>query len=79
MRRADPRRADRRLPEPEEAGRVRRRGRQIVTHEGYGAVMEKGSKLKPFVDKAIKALTGERDDRPAAEEVAAVHQGADPD
>jgi polar amino acid transport system substrate-binding protein len=29
---------------------------QIVTHEGYGAVMERGSKLKPFVDKAIKAL-----------------------
>jgi len=29
---------------------------QIVTKEGYGAVMEKGSKLKPFVDKAIKAL-----------------------
>jgi polar amino acid transport system substrate-binding protein len=30
---------------------------QIVTGEGYGAVMQKGSKLKPFVDKAIKALT----------------------
>lgn len=29
---------------------------QIVTHEGYGAVMQKGSKMKPFVDKAIKAL-----------------------
>ena len=29
---------------------------QIVTHEGYGAVMDKGSKLKPSVDKAIKAL-----------------------
>ena len=29
---------------------------QIVTKEGYGAVMEKGSKLKPFVDKAIEAL-----------------------
>jgi polar amino acid transport system substrate-binding protein len=29
---------------------------QIVTHEGYGAIMEKGSALKPFVDKAIKAL-----------------------
>ena len=29
---------------------------QILTGEGYGAVMEKGSKLKPFVDKAIKAL-----------------------
>jgi polar amino acid transport system substrate-binding protein len=29
---------------------------QIVTGEGYGAVMEKGSKLKPFVDKAIKKL-----------------------
>ena len=29
---------------------------QIVTHEQYGAVMDKGSKLKPFVDRAIKAL-----------------------
>jgi len=29
---------------------------QIVTHEGYGAVMDKGSKLKPSLDKAIKAL-----------------------
>ncbi len=29
---------------------------QIVTHEGYGAVMDKGSKLKPFVDRAINAL-----------------------
>jgi polar amino acid transport system substrate-binding protein len=29
---------------------------QIVTHEGYGAVMDRGSKLKPFVDRAIKAL-----------------------
>jgi ABC-type amino acid transport substrate-binding protein len=30
---------------------------QIVTHEQYGAVMQKGSKLKPLVDKAIKKLT----------------------
>src|SRR2546425_7049982 len=29
---------------------------QIVTHEQYGAVMDKGSKLKPFLDSAIKAL-----------------------
>ena len=29
---------------------------QIVTREGYGAVMDKGSKLKPSLDKAIKAL-----------------------
>ena len=29
---------------------------QIVTHEGYGAVMDKGSKLKPSLDRAIKAL-----------------------
>lgn len=29
---------------------------QIVTKEHYGAVMDKGSKLKPSVDKAIKAL-----------------------
>jgi polar amino acid transport system substrate-binding protein len=29
---------------------------QIVTHEGYGAVMDKGSKLKASVDNAIKAL-----------------------
>ena len=29
---------------------------QIVTGEGYGAVMEKGSALKPSVDRAIKAL-----------------------
>jgi polar amino acid transport system substrate-binding protein len=29
---------------------------QIVTHEGYGAVMDHGSKLKPNLDKAIKAL-----------------------
>jgi polar amino acid transport system substrate-binding protein len=29
---------------------------QIVTHEGYGAVMDKGSKLKPLLDGAINAL-----------------------
>ena len=29
---------------------------QIVTHEGYGAVMDHGSKFKPALDKAIKAL-----------------------
>ena len=29
---------------------------QIVTHEFYGAVMDKGSKFKPFVDRAIKKL-----------------------
>ena len=29
---------------------------QIATGEGYGAVMEKGSALKPSVDRAIKAL-----------------------
>jgi polar amino acid transport system substrate-binding protein len=29
---------------------------QIVTHEGYGAVMDKGSKLKPYIDRAIAAL-----------------------
>jgi polar amino acid transport system substrate-binding protein len=29
---------------------------QIVTKESYGAVMEHGSKLKPFVDKAITTL-----------------------
>jgi polar amino acid transport system substrate-binding protein len=29
---------------------------QIVTHEFYGAVMEKGSKFKPYLDSAIKAL-----------------------
>jgi polar amino acid transport system substrate-binding protein len=29
---------------------------QIVTHEYYGAVMDKGSKFKPFLDTAIKAL-----------------------
>jgi polar amino acid transport system substrate-binding protein len=29
---------------------------QIVTHEGYGAVMDKGSKLKPSLDRAIAAL-----------------------
>ena len=30
---------------------------QIITNEKYGAVMTKGSKLKPAVDRAIKALT----------------------
>ena len=30
---------------------------QIVTREQYGAVMQKGSKLKPSVDRAIRALT----------------------
>ena len=30
---------------------------QIVTNEKYGAVMAKGSKLKPSVDRAIRALT----------------------
>jgi len=29
---------------------------QIVTKEHYGAVMDKGSKFKPFLDSAIKAL-----------------------
>jgi polar amino acid transport system substrate-binding protein len=29
---------------------------QIVTHESYGAIMEKGSTFKPFLDRAIKAL-----------------------
>jgi polar amino acid transport system substrate-binding protein len=29
---------------------------QIFTKEGYGAVMQKGSPLKPFVDRAIKKL-----------------------
>ena len=29
---------------------------QIVTGESYGAVMEKGSALKPFVDRAIRKL-----------------------
>jgi len=29
---------------------------QIVTHEFYGAVMEKGSTFKPYLDKALKAL-----------------------
>ena len=29
---------------------------QIVTHEGYGAIMQKGSALKSSVDKALKAL-----------------------
>jgi polar amino acid transport system substrate-binding protein len=29
---------------------------QIDTHEGYGAVMEKNSPLKPYVSKAINAL-----------------------
>jgi len=30
---------------------------QILTHEQYGAVLQKGSKLKPSVDRAIRALT----------------------
>jgi polar amino acid transport system substrate-binding protein len=29
---------------------------QIVTHEYYGAIMDKGSKFKPFLDRAITAL-----------------------
>jgi polar amino acid transport system substrate-binding protein len=29
---------------------------QIVTNEGYGAIMDKGSKFKPSLDRAIKAL-----------------------
>lgn len=29
---------------------------QIDTNEGYGAVMQKGSALKPFVDRAIRKL-----------------------
>jgi len=29
---------------------------QIDTHEGYGAIMDKGSKFKPFLDKALTAL-----------------------
>ena len=33
---------------------------QIVTNEKYGAVMPKGSKLKPAVDTAIKALAANR-------------------
>jgi polar amino acid transport system substrate-binding protein len=34
---------------------------QIVTNEKYGAVLSKGSKLTPFVSKAIKALTASGD------------------
>ena len=30
---------------------------QIITREQYGAVMQKGSKLKPLVDRAIKKFT----------------------
>jgi polar amino acid transport system substrate-binding protein len=30
---------------------------QIVTHEQYGAVLQKGSKLTPVLDNTIKALT----------------------
>jgi polar amino acid transport system substrate-binding protein len=30
---------------------------QIVTHEQYGAVMQKGSKLTPIINSTIKALT----------------------
>ena len=30
---------------------------QVVTHEQYGAVLQKGSKLLPVVDSTIKALT----------------------
>ena len=30
---------------------------QIITNEKYGAVMTKGSKMKPFVDRAIRTLT----------------------
>jgi polar amino acid transport system substrate-binding protein len=29
---------------------------QIDTHEGYGAIMDKGSKFAPYLDKAIAAL-----------------------
>jgi polar amino acid transport system substrate-binding protein len=29
---------------------------QIVTHEFYGAVMDKGSTFKPYLDRALKAL-----------------------
>ena len=32
---------------------------QIVTNEKYGAVLDKGSKLTPFVSSAIKALTAD--------------------
>lgn len=32
---------------------------QIVTNEKYGAVLDKGSKLTPFVSKAIKQLTAD--------------------
>jgi polar amino acid transport system substrate-binding protein len=32
---------------------------QIVTHEQYGAVLAKGSKLSPSVDAAIKSLTSD--------------------
>lgn len=32
---------------------------QIVTREKYGAVLDKGSKLTPFVSKAIKQLTAD--------------------
>ena len=52
----DPGRADRRLAEQQEERRLRRRCGQIVTNEFYGAVMEKGSKFKPFLDRAIGIL-----------------------
>ena len=53
----DHERADRRLAEQEEERRPHAaalRGRSSRT--GYGAVMEKGSKFKPFLDRAIGTL-----------------------
>ena len=42
---------------------------QIITHEQYGAVLQKGSKLTPLVDAADREALEERHDRQAPEEV----------
>ena len=47
---------------------------QIVTNEQYGAAFEKGSKLRPLVNKAIKKLLANGEDRQGDEEVAHVRR-----
>ena len=79
LRRADPRRADRRLPEQEEAGRLRRRGRpdrhERVLRRGPG----EGQQVQALPRQGHRHVACQRDDQPAPEEVAPVHEGSDPE
>ena len=79
LRCADPRRADRRLAEQEEAGRVRRSRRpdrhERVLRRGPG----EGQQVQALPRHGDRDAACQRDDHPATEEVAAVHTVHDPE